>query len=61
MPSFTSCADDFAFIAIDTNTPYMNEFDPAQGGSMGHWVARWVNTRGETGPWSDVVSATIPG
>jgi hypothetical protein len=47
--------------AIDTNTPYMNEFDPVQGGSMGHWVARWVNTRGETGPWSDVVSATIPG
>lgn len=48
-------------MAIDTNTPYMNEFDPAQGGSMGHWVARWVNTRGESGPWSDVVSATIPG
>jgi hypothetical protein len=53
--------DDFTFATIDTSTPYLLEFDPAQGGSMGHWVARWVNTRGEAGPWSDVVSATIPG
>ncbi len=53
--------DDFTFATIDTSTPYLLEFGPAQGGSMGHWVARWVNTRGEAGPWSDVVSATIPG
>lgn len=53
--------DDFTFVAIDTNTPYMNEFDGVDGGSMAHWVARWVNTRGAAGPWSDVVSATIPG
>jgi hypothetical protein len=60
MPSYIPRADD-AFIAIDTNTPYMNEFDPAQGGSMGHWVARWVNTRGDKGPISETVSTTVPG
>ncbi|MEX2244865.1 MAG: hypothetical protein WD716_13590 [Fimbriimonadaceae bacterium] len=52
---------DFDFVAIDTRTPQIWEFDPADAGQMAHWVARWVNTRGEAGPWSDVVSATVPG
>jgi len=25
-----------------------------------YWL-RWVNTRGEKGPWSEPVSATVPG
>ncbi len=53
--------DDYEFVAVDTKTPYLMEFDPAQAGQTAHWVARWVNTRGERGPWSDVVSAIIPG
>ena len=53
--------DDFTFVGIDTSTPQIWEFEPADAGQMGHWVARWINTRGEPGPWSDVVSATIPG
>lgn len=53
--------DEFTFTAIDTRTPQIWEFDPSDGGQMGHWIARWINTRGETGPWSDVVSATVPG
>ena len=42
--------DDFTFVAIDTKTPQIWEFDPAEAGQMGHWVARWLNTRGEPGP-----------
>lgn len=53
--------DDYTFVAIDTRTPQIWSFDPSEAGQMGHWVARWVNTRGEPGPWSDVVSATVPG
>lgn len=53
--------DDFTFVAIDTKTPQIWEFDPSEAGQMAHWVARWINTRGEPGPWSDVVSATVPG
>jgi hypothetical protein len=53
--------DDFVFVAIDTKTPQLWEFDPSEAGQMAHWVARWINTRGEAGPWSDVVSATVPG
>ncbi|GIK33432.1 MAG: hypothetical protein BroJett009_24240 [Armatimonadota bacterium] len=52
---------DYDFAALDTKTPQTWNFDPADAGQMGHWVARWVNTRGDQGPWSDTVSATIPG
>ncbi|MEX2244544.1 MAG: hypothetical protein WD716_11940 [Fimbriimonadaceae bacterium] len=53
--------DDYTFVAIDTKTPQIWTFEPSEAGQMAHWVARWINTRGEAGPWSDVVSATIPG
>ena len=23
------------------------------------WLSRWVNTRGEKGPWSEVTTATV--
>jgi hypothetical protein len=52
---------DSTFVCIDAVTPRIFEFAPAQAGSMAHWTARWINTRGEPGPWSDVVSAVIPG
>lgn len=52
---------DYDFAALDTKTPQIWEFDPADAGQLAHWVARWVNTRGEQGPWSDTVSATVPG
>jgi hypothetical protein len=34
---------------------------PGEGGTGGAAVsmARWVNTRGEKGPWSDVTAATV--
>jgi len=31
----------------------------ADAGKTAYYALRWENTRGETGPWSDVVSATI--
>ena len=52
---------DYDFAALDTNTPKNWDFDPADAGQMAHWVGRWVNTRGEAGPWSDTVSATDVG
>lgn len=29
--------------------------------SVAHYMLRWVNTKGEQGPWSQTVSATITG
>ncbi len=30
-----------------------------QGGQTVYYQARWVSTRGETGPWGELVSATV--
>ncbi len=50
---------ELTFLAIDTRTPYTTDFDGADGGKQAHYMLRWVNTRGETGPWSETATATI--
>lgn len=52
---------ELTFAATDTRSPYVLTFEGADAGKMVYYWLRWENTRGETGPWSDVVSATIPG
>jgi hypothetical protein len=52
---------ELSYIATDTRTPYVLNFDGADAGKMSHYMLRWVNTRGETGPWSETVSVTIGG
>ena len=47
------------YLATDTRTPYVVEFDGAQAGKIAYYMLRWVSTRGEQGPWSQTVSATI--
>ena len=49
------------YLGSDTNTPYLNEYPGADAGKPAHYWLRWVNTRGEKGPWSDNVGGTIPG
>ena len=51
---------ELTFIATDTKSPYVLQFDGADGGKLAYYWLRWENTRGETGPWSDVVVATVP-
>jgi hypothetical protein len=50
-----------AYVATDSGTPYLAEYTGAQAGQMVYYWLRWVNTRGEKGPWSEPVSATIAG
>jgi hypothetical protein len=47
------------YLATETATPYTAEYDGADAGQIAHYLLRWVNTRGERGPWSQTVSATI--
>lgn len=49
------------FLATDTATPYMAEYDGADANKVAHYMLRWVNSKGEAGPWSQTVSATITG
>lgn len=52
-------ASECRYLATDTATPYTAEYDGADGGKIAHYMLRWINTRGERGPWSQTVSATI--
>jgi peptide methionine sulfoxide reductase MsrA len=45
---------------FDTHTPLVIEFDEEDRGKTFWYAVRWENTRGEKGPWSEIMSAIIP-
>jgi len=49
------------YLATDTKTPYTHEFEGEDAGKMVYYWLRWENTRGETGPWSEPIQATVTG
>jgi hypothetical protein len=53
-------ATSYAFLALDTRTPYADEHTRSEAGKNAYYLLRWQNSKGETGPWSDVVTAKIP-
>ena len=54
-------ASELHYLATDTRSPYVAQYDGADGGKQAHYWLRWENTHAETGPWSACVSATIGG
>jgi len=54
-----SGAGGLSFLSLDTASPYIAEYDGANGGKTAHYMLRWVRSGGEKGPWSETVSATI--
>ena len=53
-------ATGYVFLALDTKTPYTDVHAAADAGKTAYYMVRWVNAKGEVGPWGDVVSAKIP-
>jgi hypothetical protein len=51
--------DEMRILAIDTATPYIATFKGEDAGKTVYYRLRWLNTRGERGPWSQLYSATI--
>ncbi len=51
--------DELTFLATDTRTPYVANFDGADANKVAHYMLRWESTRGDVGPWSETASATI--
>lgn len=37
---------DLTFLAVDTRTPYIIEFDAADGNKLARYVLRWINPQG---------------
>jgi len=53
--------DAMACLASDTRSPYLATFPAIDVGKTVWFALRWVNTRGEHGPWSQLYPATVPG
>jgi hypothetical protein len=49
------------YVATDTRTPYVLQFDAEDAGKTAYYRLRWVNPRDEPGPWSELIVATITG
>ncbi|MGD9691056.1 MAG: hypothetical protein AB7K52_15465 [Phycisphaerales bacterium] len=47
------------FLTMTTKPSFRADFKPGEGGKTAVYMARWVNTRGEKGPWSEVTTATV--
>ena len=52
---------ELTFLATNTASPYVATFDGVHVGKTVWYRLRWVNTRGEHGPWSSVISSTVVG
>jgi hypothetical protein len=52
---------DFTYVGIDTKSPYTVSFSAADIGKTVYYRMRWINKRGQTGPWSSTVSAIVGG
>ncbi|MDR0605492.1 MAG: hypothetical protein LBG80_14430 [Bacteroidales bacterium] len=46
--------------AIDTRSPFTITFQGHERGKMVYFALRWLNTRGEPGPWSNIFNVVIP-
>ena len=50
---------DCTFLTLDSATPYVAEFDAADGGKTAHYMIRWRMQDGSVGAWGETISATV--
>ena len=53
--------EELKFAGTATASPFELKFKGEDAGKNVYYWLRWENTRGETGPWSDAVMATVTG
>lgn len=51
---------EYQFVEVCSRSPRNFSFESEDANSVAHYLLRWVNHKGETGPWSAPVSGTIP-
>jgi len=47
------------FLTMTIMPTFRAEFKPSEGGKTAVYTARWINTRGEKGPWSEIATAMV--
>jgi hypothetical protein len=52
--------DELTNSSFDTHTPFRLTFKGNQRGKWLYFSLRWENTRGEKGPWSEILETVIP-
>lgn len=52
-------ASETEFVIVDPKTPHTVTYDGTDANKTAHYMLRWISTRGEPGPWSETVSASI--
>jgi hypothetical protein len=60
--SATVVADPAAipFYGIATRQPFALNFDSSDAGKQAYVAGRWLNSKGQAGPWSNIATFTIP-
>lgn len=51
--------DSYKFLSVSSRGNLQTDFPSAEAGKTAYYALRWVSTRGEKGPWSEVTSATV--
>jgi len=54
-------ASELGYLGVSTTSAYTATYEGKQANTMAYYWLRWVNTRGEHGPWSTTVSSIIVG
>ncbi|QOJ15579.1 MAG: hypothetical protein HRU75_13430 [Planctomycetia bacterium] len=49
----------FRFLSVNARGTLQADFTTAEAGQTAYYALRWLSTRGETGPWSEVAAATV--
>ena len=52
--------EEMQFVVLATRSPHLLVYTDAERKQTAWYPVRWVNTRGEAGPWGEIVSAIIP-
>ena len=50
---------DCTFLSLDTQSPYVAEYEPTDANKTAHYMLRWQMRDGSKSAWSETVSATI--
>jgi hypothetical protein len=51
----------YSYLGLCTSTPEVVTYDDVDAGKKATYRLRWVNTKGDEGPWSNTVSAMVVG
>jgi hypothetical protein len=54
-------SSELVYQATNTSSPYTLIFEGANAGKVAFYWLRWINTRGERGPWGSTISAMVAG